>query len=195
MESETPVERYKTIEPITGDVVSVTTYPSVDAKIQEWTDRAGEVMPKRIQMTRQRPWRADNPDAVRVDRTTKWGNPFRRDGLACVPGAMTGSDWEYEDRISAPGQRHDFFHADDRVTRCEIRELTRDEVVLLFREQLTGNGSHLRGHSARRAGLRWRGERVTVADVRAELAGRDLACWCPVGMPCHADVLLEIANA
>ena len=27
------------------------------------------------------------------------------------------------------------------------------------------------------------------------LRGRDLACWCPDGSPCHADVLLEIANA
>jgi Domain of unknown function (DUF4326) len=34
---------------------------------------------------------------------------------------------------------------------------------------------------------------VTVADVRRELAGRDLACWCPVGAPCHADVLLALA--
>lgn len=31
-------------------------------------------------------------------------------------------------------------------------------------------------------------------EVRAELAGRDLACWCPLDQPCHADVLLEIAN-
>lgn len=31
--------------------------------------------------------------------------------------------------------------------------------------------------------------------VRAELRGKDLACWCPVGKPCHADVLLELANA
>ena len=30
--------------------------------------------------------------------------------------------------------------------------------------------------------------------VRAELAGRDLACWCPLDQPCHADVLLELAN-
>lgn len=30
--------------------------------------------------------------------------------------------------------------------------------------------------------------------VRAELAGRDLACWCPLDQPCHADVLLEVAN-
>jgi hypothetical protein len=21
-----------------------------------------------------------------------------------------------------------------------------------------------------------------------------LACWCPVSLPCHADVLLEVAN-
>jgi hypothetical protein len=35
---------------------------------------------------------------------------------------------------------------------------------------------------------------VTVADVREHLAGRDLACWCPLDLPCHADVLLEAAN-
>lgn len=34
----------------------------------------------------------------------------------------------------------------------------------------------------------------TDAQIRAELAGRDLACWCPLDQPCHADVLLEIAN-
>lgn len=33
-----------------------------------------------------------------------------------------------------------------------------------------------------------------LAEARAELAGRDLACWCNLDQPCHADVLLEIAN-
>jgi hypothetical protein len=28
----------------------------------------------------------------------------------------------------------------------------------------------------------------------AELRGKDLACWCPLSQPCHADVLLELAN-
>jgi hypothetical protein len=28
-----------------------------------------------------------------------------------------------------------------------------------------------------------------------ELRGRDLACWCRLDQPCHADVLLELANA
>ena len=26
------------------------------------------------------------------------------------------------------------------------------------------------------------------------LRGKNLACWCPIGQPCHADVLLELAN-
>ncbi len=30
--------------------------------------------------------------------------------------------------------------------------------------------------------------------IRRELAGKNLACWCPLDQPCHADVLLEIAN-
>ena len=29
----------------------------------------------------------------------------------------------------------------------------------------------------------------------AELRGKDLACYCAPGLACHADVLLEIANA
>ncbi|WP_165368501.1 DUF4326 domain-containing protein [Serinicoccus sediminis] len=60
---------------------------------------------------------------------------------------------------------------------------------------------------ARRGSLgfpNWRfagGKRVPVAwtypplqEIRDELAGRDLACWCPLDEPCHADVLLKLAN-
>ena len=28
----------------------------------------------------------------------------------------------------------------------------------------------------------------------SELCGKNLACWCPLSEPCHADVLLEVAN-
>lgn len=31
--------------------------------------------------------------------------------------------------------------------------------------------------------------------ARRELRGKDLACWCPLDQPCHADVLLEWANS
>jgi hypothetical protein len=35
---------------------------------------------------------------------------------------------------------------------------------------------------------------VLVREIQKELRGRDLACWCPLDQPCHADVLLELAN-
>ena len=36
--------------------------------------------------------------------------------------------------------------------------------------------------------------RKAMEDAPVELFGCDLACWCPLDQPCHADVLLEIAN-
>ena len=30
--------------------------------------------------------------------------------------------------------------------------------------------------------------------VKHHLRGKNLACWCPLDEPCHADVLLAIAN-
>jgi hypothetical protein len=37
--------------------------------------------------------------------------------------------------------------------------------------------------------------RSWIRDGLPRLAGRNLACWCKLGDPCHADVLLELANA
>jgi len=33
-----------------------------------------------------------------------------------------------------------------------------------------------------------------LAAIRAELGGHNLACWCRPGTPCHADILIELAN-
>lgn len=30
--------------------------------------------------------------------------------------------------------------------------------------------------------------------IKAELAGKDLSCWCDEDEPCHGDILLSIAN-
>lgn len=35
---------------------------------------------------------------------------------------------------------------------------------------------------------------LTIERIVTDLAGADLACWCGLGEPCHADVLLELAN-
>lgn len=34
-----------------------------------------------------------------------------------------------------------------------------------------------------------------LVDALPTLRGKDLACWCDLGKPCHADVLLELANS
>jgi len=36
--------------------------------------------------------------------------------------------------------------------------------------------------------------RARRAEYLALLRGHDLACWCPLDAPCHADVLLRLAN-
>ncbi len=33
------------------------------------------------------------------------------------------------------------------------------------------------------------------AEAKRDLAGKNLACWCRLDWPCHADVLLRVANA
>jgi hypothetical protein len=35
---------------------------------------------------------------------------------------------------------------------------------------------------------------TTIDDVKRELKGKNLACFCRLDQPCHADVLLGIAN-
>jgi hypothetical protein len=42
-------------------------------------------------------------------------------------------------------------------------------------------------------GSPWR-ELPSIEAIRSELCGKDLACFCALDQPCHADVLLEIAN-
>jgi len=34
----------------------------------------------------------------------------------------------------------------------------------------------------------------TESEIRRELRGKNLACFCKLDQPCHADVLLELAN-
>jgi Domain of unknown function (DUF4326) len=101
--------------------------------------------PKRIQMSRQHPWRADNPDAVIVARPSKYGNPV----------SMVALREDYRD-----------------IAYC------RKVAVELFADG--------------RAMDDW--PYPSDEEIHAELAGKDLACWCPLDQPCHADVLLELAN-
>lgn len=152
-------------------------------------------MAERIQRRRSLGWRMPE-GAVYVGRPSKWGNPFRyrtREGLARVP-AIDGSPWEYEGRISAAGTSHDVYHPDGTWTAHTIRYMTRAECVEMYRRALVAPDRHFHIHVG--LGLPW----LSVEDVQRELAGRDLACWCPTddgegnAVPCHADVLLELSG-
>lgn len=74
--------------------------------------------------------------------------------------------------VARPGPWGNPFRIGDRVGGWGVVE-DRHQAVTLFRERV---------HEAP-PGHRY-----------DELRGRDLACWCPLDGPCHADVLLERAN-
>lgn len=62
---------------------------------------------------------------------------------------------------------------------------TANEAVARYREWLLGtDAANLT--ASRPMGMR----RKRIPELR----DRNLACWCPLGQPCHADVLLEVAN-
>lgn len=69
--------------------------------------------PQRIQMSRQHPWRADNPDAVIVARPSRWGNPFSAG--RCFDPTL----WAVDSRLSydAVGPR---FHSKAEATVAAV---------------------------------------------------------------------------
>ena len=154
-------------------------------------------MAERIQRQRVKGWRMPE-GAVYVGRPTIYGNPFQyRDesrGLVHFgPKHLErfGREWDYEGRCSGPGSHDMWFSADD-IVKTDVRWATREEIVELFRLTLTAPTFGMRMAYPSNKG---RFLKVDVEYIRADLAGRDLACWCPLNQPCHADVLLEIANA
>lgn len=81
-------------------------------------------------------------DTVKVDRTTRWGNPFTA--------------------------------ADGGSTAAAVAQ----------------HGRWMRSEIAAPSGA----EPPSSEPLREALGGRNLACWCPIDGPCHADLLLAMAN-
>jgi hypothetical protein len=116
-------------------------------------------MPDRIQLSRAKGWKMP-PKTVKVDRSTKWGNPWRF-GEFYFPG------------------------------RNSIEEANA-EAVRMFRAAIIGfesNGSFCLPTAASDSYIGY-----IISQAPVELRGKNLACWCKPGCPCHADVLLELAN-
>jgi hypothetical protein len=162
-----------------------------------WLPVCADHRPRRVQRRRTKGWRMPE-DALYVGRPSKWGNPFQyrtphglvRYGPAHL--ARFGREWDYEGRISADGNRHDMWFSADNIVETHVRYATRAEVVELYRLTLTEPTPGMRMAWPSRAG-----HFLTVSrdDIVRELRGHDLACWCPLDQPCHADVLLAVANS
>lgn len=153
-------------------------------------------MPERIQRQRVRGWRMPE-GAVYVGRPGKWGNPFTYRSDSPASGGLvryrprSPEVFEYEGRISAHNTRHDYCAPDGTITEFWVRYATRAEIVELFRRTLFEPDEGMRGAWPSRRG---HFANFTLAEVES-LRGLDLACWCSLDQPCHADVLLELANA
>lgn len=139
-------------------------------------------MPERIQMSRQRPWRADHPDAVIVARPSKYGNPFR---ICSFQEGDTAA--ERRGRIhwwSVMGWRggHSFIRS-----RLRAQQIATDEfeawVTTPTLSPYDWHPDWIRRHTEIRAAL-----------ASGELRGRDVACWCRLGTACHGDVIIKLAN-
>lgn len=131
-------------------------------------------MPERIQRRRYGGY-VMPAAAIYVGRPTKWGNPFQ---------------------ISS-NRRDLFVHDGMRVLWSTPRSedaltTAREFAVSAYHPWLVSGSLHGLSQWEPRPELLPVRTRI-LGDLRS-LADRDLACWCPLSDPCHADVLLELAN-
>lgn len=114
--------------------------------------------------------------AVYVGRPSKWGNPISH--------------------LDVGGQY-------PSLTTAEVARLVvRDFMALVRHSELTHPNWRFAG--GQRGPVSW--TYPSAVEIKRELAGRDLACWCPlerrrpgpglvtIDEACHADVLLALAN-
>jgi hypothetical protein len=97
--------------------------------------------PHRVQLKRTKGWKMPE-NTVKIDRTTRWGNPFTPAACGSVAAAVANHAAWMKGALAAP---------DGAVP-------------------------------------------PSVEEIRGALRGRHLACWCALDGPCHADLMLKIAN-
>ena len=135
--------------------------------------------PQRIQRKRMKGWRMPE-GAVYVGRPTVFGNPFKAYKCDCCGYWDVKDDNDVTYLIDHQYVRQAAVRA-DRSTWTTQQQAIR-ESVRLYNDELT---YWVGGRLSWESGVR---EKVEA------LRGHDLACWCPLDQPCHADVLLEVAN-
>lgn len=134
--------------------------------------------PVRVQRKRTKGWRKP-PGSIYVGRGSRWGNPYVVGEAQVRMPALDGSEWEHEGRLHKTSGEKNFYCTGTDAGGLpvgiwhQVEDATAGQCVQMYRDWIA----------------------YSADAVRAELAGKDLACWCQLTEPCHADVLLEIANS
>jgi hypothetical protein len=136
--------------------------------------------PVRIQLSRAKGWRMPE-NTVKVDRSTKWGNPFDFRKSECCWIALS---------YGCRGDRLGRQEASVRAFREWIDPGDGKRTFSIERQPAFGNDTTSVPVGPKVVA----GMSPALSDVVSALRGKNLACWCKPGEPCHADVLLEIAN-
>jgi hypothetical protein len=110
----------------------------------------------------------DKPIRIQRKRTKGWRKP--PDTVYVGRGSKWGNPFRLLNEEGFP-LLDEFISPGNYWEPMKDWEQARTRVVELFRERCTDTLPNL-----------------------SELRGKKLACWCPLDQPCHADVLLELAN-
>ena len=130
--------------------------------------------PQRIQRRRTKGWRM--PDgACYVGRPTKWGAPFRVFGR----NEYLYSNASHRRSILSPWVIWD--HDQDIIHNPATPQMAVDHYRRWVLHKFDGDARVIPCP-------------FTLKELRLELRGHDLCDWCALDAPCHADVLLALAN-
>lgn len=127
-------------------------------------------MPERIQRRRAKGFIMP-AEAIYVGRPSKWGNPWRlepRGAWLIGPDGSGSTFTSRRDAATAAVHAYQTWLVDGEYRYVEWLQPREVEHLATLRNRISVDLSCLRFH--------------------------DLACWCPLDQPCHADVLLELAN-
>jgi len=125
----------------------------------------------RIQRKRTKGWKMPE-NTVYVGRGSRWGNPF-------VVGEPSG---RFDGKDGRPLGMRD-------KAEVLVPALTLEQAIEFYRNALEGYLTpemFPAGHDF--------SDRARPHGNLHALRGKNLACFCPLDQPCHADVLLELAN-
>lgn len=113
----------------------------------------------------------DRPIRIQLSRKKGWRKPLNT--VVVARPTKWGNPFKVADAIEV-GWAKDGAGARHVVVEC-------------FRSWIGGSDRYWTGPKGEAS-------RAAMLAAMPELRGKHLACWCRIDQPCHADVLLEIAN-